>query len=78
MNHAIKLARELVKVEPSHRIAQFLLGCDAFKRGDYKDADEHFAAARQGPIADLTSILARAWVQQAAARPTRHSPPSTR
>jgi tetratricopeptide (TPR) repeat protein len=64
-NRAVELARELVKVEPSHRIAQFLLGCDAFKRGDYKEADEHFAAARQGPIADLTSILARAWVQQA-------------
>jgi tetratricopeptide (TPR) repeat protein len=64
-DRAVELARELVKVEPSHRIAQFLLGCDAFKRGDYKEADEHFAAARQGPIADLTSILARAWVQQA-------------
>ena len=64
-DRAIELARELVKVEPSHRIAQFLLGCDAFKRGDYKEADEHFSAARQGPIADLTSILARAWVQQA-------------
>jgi tetratricopeptide (TPR) repeat protein len=65
---AVKLAHELVKVEPSHRIAQFLLGCEAFKRGDYKEAEEHFAAARQGPIADLTSILARAWVQQAAGK----------
>jgi len=64
-DRAITLAHELVNVEPSHRIAQFLLGCDAFKRGDYKEADEHFAAARQGPIADLTSTLARAWVQQA-------------
>ena len=59
-DRAIELAKELVKVEPSHRIAQFLLGCDAFKHGDYKQADEHFAAARQGPIADLASILARA------------------
>ena len=67
-DRAIQLAKELVKIEPSHRIAQFLLGCDAFKRGDYKEADEHFAAARQGPIADLTSILARAWVQQAAGK----------
>ena len=67
-DRAILLARELVKIEPSHRIAQFLLGCDAFKRGDYKEADEHFAAARQGPIADLTSTLARAWVQQAAGK----------
>ncbi len=65
---AVELARELVKVEPSHRIAQFLLGCEAFKRGDYKEADEHFAAARQGPIADLTSSLARAWVQQASGK----------
>jgi tetratricopeptide (TPR) repeat protein len=64
-DRAVELARDLVKVEPTHRIAQFLLGCEAFKRGDYKEADEHFAAARQGPIADLTSILARAWVQQA-------------
>jgi tetratricopeptide (TPR) repeat protein len=64
-DRAVELARDLVKVEPTHRIAQFLLGCEAFKRGDYKEADEHLAAARQGPIADLTSILARAWVQQA-------------
>jgi tetratricopeptide (TPR) repeat protein len=67
-DRAVELARELVKVEPSHRIAQFLLGCEAFKRGDYKEADEHFTAARQGPIADLTSILARAWVQQASGK----------
>ncbi|MFZ2019950.1 MAG: hypothetical protein WAU90_14895, partial [Methyloceanibacter sp.] len=60
-DRALPLAEELVKIEPSHRIAQFLLGCDAFKRGDYTEADEHFAAARQGPIADLTSTLARAW-----------------
>jgi len=67
-DRAIELARDLVKREPNHRIAQFLLGCDAFKQGKYKAADEHFAAARQGPIADLTSILARAWVQQAAGK----------
>ncbi|MGA8688690.1 MAG: tetratricopeptide repeat protein [Methyloceanibacter sp.] len=67
-DRAIELARDLVKIEPSHRIAQFLLGCDAFKRGNYQEADEHFAAARQGPIADLTSILARAWVQQASGK----------
>jgi tetratricopeptide (TPR) repeat protein len=64
-DRAVDLAKELIKIEPNHRIARFLLGCDAFKRGDYKEADEDFAAARQGPIADLTSTLARAWVQQA-------------
>jgi tetratricopeptide (TPR) repeat protein len=64
-DRAIELANQLVRIEPSHRIGQFLLGCEAFKRGDYKKADEHFAAARQGPIADLTSTLARAWVEEA-------------
>ena len=67
-DRATELANVLVKVEPSHRIAQFLLGIDAFKRGDYDKADTHFAAARQGPIADLTSTLARAWVQEAAGK----------
>jgi tetratricopeptide (TPR) repeat protein len=65
---ARELARELVKIEPAHRIARFLLGCEAFKQGRYKEADEDFAAARQGPIADLTSTLARAWVQEAAGK----------
>ena len=64
-DRAIPLARDLVKHEPTHRIAQFLRGLEAFKRGNYKDADEAFAAARQGPIADLASTLARAWVHQA-------------
>ena len=64
-DNATKLASQLIKVEPSHRIARFLLGAEAFKKKKYKEADEHFAAARQGPIADLTSTLARAWVQSA-------------
>ena len=68
-DRAIELAKELVKIEPAHRIARFLLGCEAFKQGRYKDADEDFAAARQGPIADLTSTLARAWVQEAEGKP---------
>ena len=38
-------------------------------KGNFKEADEHFAAARQGPIADLTSTLARAWVQEADGKP---------
>jgi tetratricopeptide (TPR) repeat protein len=69
-NRAVSLAADLIKVEPAHRIARFLLGCEAFKQGKYKEADEHFAAARQGPIADLTSTLARAWVQEADGKPT--------
>ncbi|HXG79094.1 MAG TPA: tetratricopeptide repeat protein [Methyloceanibacter sp.] len=68
-DNALKLAKELIKIEPAHRIARFLLGCEAFKQGRYHEADEHFAAARQGPIADLTSTLARAWVKAADGKP---------
>jgi tetratricopeptide (TPR) repeat protein len=68
-DRALQFAHDLVKIEPAHRIAQFLLGCEAFKQGKYDEADKHFAEARQGPIADLTSTLARAWVQQAAGKP---------
>ena len=68
-DRAVELAKDLVKAEPSHRIARFLLGIDAFKKGNFKEADEHFSAARQGPIADLTSTLARAWVQEADGKP---------
>src|SRR5262245_39241125 len=68
-DRAVSLGQDLVKAEPSHRIARFLLGIDAFKKNNYKEADEHFSAARQGPIADLTSTLARAWVQQADGKP---------
>jgi tetratricopeptide (TPR) repeat protein len=68
-DRALQLAHDLVKIEPAHRIAQFLLGCEAFKQGNYDEADQHFAEARQGPIADLTSTLARAWVKEAAGKP---------
>ncbi|MBM3544020.1 MAG: tetratricopeptide repeat protein [Alphaproteobacteria bacterium] len=68
-DRAAVLATDLVKAEPSHRIARFLLGIEAFKQEKFTEADEHFTAARQGPIADLTSTLARAWVQQADGKP---------
>jgi tetratricopeptide (TPR) repeat protein len=67
-DNAVKLATDLVKNDSSNRLARFLLGCEAFKQGRYEEADKNFAEARQGPIADLTSTLARAWVQQAAGK----------
>jgi cytochrome c-type biogenesis protein CcmH/NrfG len=65
---AVRLAKELVKNDSTNRLARFLLGCAAFKQGRYEEADENFAEARQGPIADLTSTLARAWVQEASGK----------
>jgi tetratricopeptide (TPR) repeat protein len=64
-DQAITLAHQLIKAQPTHRIARFLLGCQAFKNGHYAAAEDDFSAAQQGPIADLASSLARAWVFQA-------------
>src|SRR5690606_38745058 len=62
---AVELAQILVRIEASHRTAQLVLGLNAFKMGNYKAADEHFGAAGSGPIGELTSSLARAWVKLA-------------
>ena len=67
-DNAITLAKELVRTDSTNRLARFLLGCEAFKQGRYDEADENFAEARQGPIADLTSTLARAWTKEASGK----------
>lgn len=61
---AAELAQKIIALEPSHRIARFVLGCKTFKDGKFQESEQHFAAARKGPIADLTGSLARAWVRQ--------------
>jgi tetratricopeptide (TPR) repeat protein len=60
-----QLARDLVKAQPSHRTARTFLGLAAFKAGRYAEAETHFAEASAHPLGELTSILARAWIQQA-------------
>jgi len=59
---AIDLARQLVKFEPRHRLARTWLGLGAYKNGHFKTADSHFRRAAAGPIGELTSALARAWI----------------
>ncbi len=59
---AIALARELVRYQPQHRLAQAWLGIAAFKDGKLVTADRHFQASATGPIGELTSALSRAWV----------------
>ncbi len=51
---AIDLARRLL-----------VIGVAAYKAHDYKPAESHFALAASGPIGELTSSLARAWVKAA-------------
>ncbi len=63
---AILLADELAQKQPQHRMARLFLGLAAFKNNNLKAADDHLAAASNGPIGELTSALARAWVKLAA------------
>jgi tetratricopeptide (TPR) repeat protein len=62
---AIKLADELVAVQEQHRTANLALGLSAFKDKSYKKAEARFRAAGTGPIGELTSALALAWVKVA-------------
>ncbi len=62
---ASQLAENLVKAEPSHRFARFLLAINAFKQQDFDKAEAHLVGARQGPTIDPTSTLARAKVHDA-------------
>ncbi|MDZ4841527.1 MAG: tetratricopeptide repeat protein [Hyphomicrobium aestuarii] len=62
---AIPLAERLVAINPKNRMAQTVLGLQAFKRGDLSNADLHFKASSEGPIGEITSSIARAWVQAA-------------
>jgi tetratricopeptide (TPR) repeat protein len=59
---ARSLARDLVEKEDENKIATFFMGIDAFLKKDYRASDKYFQAGGNGPIADLTSRLCRAWV----------------
>ena len=63
---AIELAEQLAQVQPSHRMSRFLLGISAFKAGNFAKADEHFKAASENPIGELTSAIGRGWSKLAA------------
>jgi tetratricopeptide (TPR) repeat protein len=62
------LAHDLLKIEPSNRVAHVLLGIAAFKAGRYAEAEEHFKGGGAHPIAELTNALARAWILEAQGR----------
>jgi len=66
---AMRLSESLVKMEPKHRMAQMFLGLGAFRAGDWKKAGENFKSASSGPIGELTSSLAMAWIKLAENRP---------
>ncbi|MBN9248686.1 MAG: tetratricopeptide repeat protein [Hyphomicrobium sp.] len=63
---AIPLAEQLAAARQSHRMSQFLLGVTAFKGNNYAKAEEHFTAASENPIGELTSAIAIGWTRLAA------------
>lgn len=65
-DRAIPLAERLAQGQQSHRLSQFLLGVSEFRDGHFDKADEHFKAAAENPIGELTSALTRGWTKLAA------------
>lgn len=61
-NRAIRLARRLILVRPTHQMAHTMLGLADFKARKYSSAARHFKAADANPVGELTSTIARAWV----------------
>jgi tetratricopeptide (TPR) repeat protein len=68
-DEARPLARDLVAREDEHKVASFFMGIEAVAKKQYAAADKHFQAGGNGPIADLTANLARAWTELARGRP---------
>jgi tetratricopeptide (TPR) repeat protein len=62
---ATELARQLIERQDTHRMALMFLGLTEFKARNYNAADDRFKAASSGPIGELTSAVARAWIRSA-------------
>lgn len=69
-NRAFDLAEKLIAVQDKHRLAQLALGLKAFKAGSWNAAERHFKAGGTGPIGELTSAMALAWVALAEGNPS--------
>lgn len=66
---AFALAQEVIKLDETHRVARYVLAVKAFNDGDFAAAEEHLAAAKPGPINDLTIQLGQAWIKLAQDKP---------
>jgi len=70
MMEAVRLAQRLIAAGGSeYGFAYLLLGTDAFRRGDYGEADRLFRTVGDSPIIQLTDRLALAWTQFARGNP---------
>jgi len=65
IEESLDLAKRLLAVHPTHRIAGLVLGVDAAKRSDFADAGEKFKLSAVSLIGEVTSTLAGAWSRYA-------------
>jgi tetratricopeptide (TPR) repeat protein len=65
-SRALDLGKKILARQENNRVAHLLVAIEGYKAADYASADSHFRAASSGPIGELTSSLARAWVKLAA------------
>ena len=65
VGEAVDLARKLIEVQPTQRMAKMLLGLSEAKAGQWSAAEVHFKAAATGVMGELTSAIARAWLLSA-------------
>ncbi len=63
---ALPFAEQLSQAQATHRMSRFLLGITSFKAGAFAKAEEHFKAASENPIGELTSAIAVGWTKLAA------------
>lgn len=67
-DEARPMARDLVTRSDEHKVASFFMGIESVAKKQYAAADKYFQAGGNGPIADLTANLARAWTELARGR----------
>jgi tetratricopeptide (TPR) repeat protein len=65
IGESVDLARRLLSMHASHRIAGLVLGVDAAKRGDYAEARDMFKRSSVSLVGEVTSTLASAWTRYA-------------
>lgn len=61
---AVRLAKQMVEVEPDNRAARLALAIDNFKSEDYTQARDQLSKSAKGPFTALTISLLDAWASQ--------------
>lgn len=71
IQEALELAQRLQIEQSDHFIARLLLATDAFRAGEYTNANTLLDSEARGPLAELSSGLIRAWALAATGESSR-------